>query len=83
MDYNRRHNEIVRCLHFMFTKRYGLSGRNKLKNYKVENVLSNERVLIKSDLSIQTQLRIENNKPDLMVFDKKKKEIILVEIQQR
>nr|XP_027199818.1 uncharacterized protein LOC113793939 [Dermatophagoides pteronyssinus] len=79
-DYKRRHNEIVRCLHFMFTKRYGLSRRNKLKNYKVENVLSNERVLIKSDLPIQTQLRIENNKPDLMVFDKKKKEIILVEV---
>ena len=79
-DYKKRHNEVVRCLHFMFAKRYGIHNRNKLKNYKVESVVSNDRVKIKSDITIRTKLRIEHNKPDLLVHDLMKNEILLVEV---
>ena len=79
-DYKKRHNEVVRCLHFQFTKKYGFNKNKKLKNYKVENVLANERVKIKSDIPILTELRIEHNKPDLMIHDYVAKEITLVEV---
>ena len=79
-DYKRRHNEIVRCIHFMVAKKYGLSKNRRLKNYKVENVISNERVRIKSDVPIITDNRIEHNKPDLMVHDLKTKQITLIEV---
>ena len=59
---------------------YGLNKSKKLKNYKVQNVVSNDRVKIKSDVSIITELRIDNNKPDLMIHDYKAKEIILFEV---
>ena len=78
--YKKRHDEVVRCLHFQFTKKYGLNKNKKLKNYKVQEVLSNERVRIKSDVPIQTELRIEFNKPDLMIHDLVTKEITLIEV---
>src|SRR5699024_772951 len=79
-DYKKRRDEVVRCLHFQFTKMYGLNKSKRLKNYKVQNVICNERVKIKSDVPVTTELRIEHNKPDLMIHDLKRKEIILVEV---
>ena len=79
-DYKKRHDEVVRCLHFMFTKRYGLNGKKKLKNYKVQKVVGDEKVKIKSDMAILTELRLEHYKPDLMIHDIRKKEITLVEV---
>ena len=78
-DYKRRHNEIVRCIHYMITKRYGLNNNKRLKRYKVENVISNDRVRIKSDTPILTENRVEF-KPDLMVHDLKLNEITLIEV---
>src|SRR5699024_11240162 len=57
--YKKRHDEVVRCLHFQYTKKYGLNKNKRLKNYKVEQVVSNERVKIKSDIPVVTELRIE------------------------
>ena len=79
-EYRRRHDEVVRCLHFHFTKKYELNNRNKLKNYQVQKVNSNERVKIKSDIPIMTELKIEHNKPDLMIHDYRTKEITLIEV---
>ena len=79
-DYKKRHDDVVRCIHLMFAKKYGLSKSKKLKNYKVENVISNERVRIKSDVAVITDNRIPNNKPDLMIHDLKTNDILLVEV---
>lgn len=64
-DYKKRHNEVVRCLHFLFKREYGLNPKNKIKNYAVEGV-------IKFDVPIRTETRIESNKPDLLIHDLKK-----------
>ena len=79
-EYRRRHDEVVKCLHYHFTKKYGLNNKNKLKNYQVQKVISNERVKIKSDITIVTELRMEHNKPDLMIHDYRTKEITLIEV---
>ena len=44
------------------------------------NVISNERVRIKSDVTILTELRIDHNKSDLMIDDLKTNEITLIEV---
>ncbi|KAI2805264.1 hypothetical protein BLOT_004258 [Blomia tropicalis] len=80
-EYKRRHDEIVRCLHFMIAKRYGITHNRRLKNYKVEGVVSNERVRIKSDVPILTENRnVQYNKPDLFIHDLKTNEITMIEI---
>ena len=42
--------------------------------------MSNNRVKIKSDIPVRTDLRIDHNKPDLMIHDLRKKEITLIEV---
>ncbi|OTF71712.1 hypothetical protein BLA29_002093, partial [Euroglyphus maynei] len=79
-DYKKRHNDVVRCIHMMFAKKYGITKQRRLKNYRVENVVSNERVRIKSDVPIMTDNRIDHNKPDLMIHDLKTNEIWLIEV---
>jgi hypothetical protein len=79
-DYKKRHDAVVRCLHFLFSQRYGLTKFHRLKNYKVEGVVSNDRVKIKADVPIHTELHVQENKPDLMVHDLVRKEIMLVEV---
>ena len=46
----------------------------------MDNVISNDRVRIKSDIPILTENRIENNKPDLMFHDLKSNEITIIEV---
>lgn len=46
-DYKKRHNDVVRCIHLLFAKKYGLTKQKRLKNYRIENVISNDRVRIK------------------------------------
>ena len=43
-------------------------------------MVTNERVKIKSDIPVRTDLRIDHNKPDLMIHDLRTKEITLVEV---
>jgi len=80
-DYSKRHDEVVRCLHFMYAKKYGLNKSKRLKNYKVPEVISNDRVRIKSDRRVITENEnISENKPDLLIHDYKAKEILLIEV---
>ncbi|OTF69781.1 hypothetical protein BLA29_010412, partial [Euroglyphus maynei] len=60
--------------------KYGLQKNKKLKGYKVENVITNDRVKIKSDVPILTENQIQCNKPDLFVHDLKENEITLIEV---
>ena len=46
-------------------KKIWTNKNNRLKNYKVEGVISND-VRIKSDLLIETELRVDHNKPGIM-----------------
>lgn len=32
-DYKKRHNDVVRSIHFLYTKKYGLNKNKRLKNY--------------------------------------------------
>ena len=56
-------------------KKIWTKQKQQIENYKGEGVISNNRVRIKSDLPIETELRVDHNKPDL-----KAKEIMLIEV---
>ena len=79
-DYTRRHNEIVKCLHLLLCNKYGLKSSKKLRGHSVKEIVSNEYVEIRVDTRVKTDIKFQNNRPDIFVFDKKKKEITLIEI---
>ena len=80
-DYMRRHNEVVKCIHMLLCKKYKIedSGK-KLRSHSVQQIVANKYVEIRVDTTIKTDVKIKYNKPDIVVIDKKSKEIIIVEI---
>ena len=46
----------------------------------MQEIIENENAEIKVDTTIRTDVRIQSNRPDIFVFDKKKKEIVLIEV---
>ena len=69
LDFTKRPNSIVRDIYLMVARKYGFTKTRKLKNYKAQNVVSNERIRIKSDATLLTENRIENTKPNLLIHD--------------
>jgi len=79
-DYTRRHNEVLKCIHLTLCNKYGLKSSRKLRSHSVQEVVANENVEIRVDTRIKTDIKIQHNRPDLFVYDKKRKEITLIEV---
>ena len=79
-DYTRRHNEVLKCIHLSLCNKYGLKSSKKLRSHSVQEVVANENVEIRVDTRIKTDIKIQHNRPDLFVHDKKRKEITLIEV---
>ena len=80
-DYTRRHNEVVKCKHLTLCKKFGIRRSNKLRSHSVTEVVANENAEIRVDTRVKTDIIIKHNRPDIVVHDKKRKEITLIEIE--
>lgn len=83
LDYKNRYDEVERSLLFQRAKRYGFIKSKRIKNHKVQNIVSNNRVTIKSDIPIH---RIENRSQQTGLDDSRypnfrSKEITLIEVE--
>jgi len=74
------HNEVLKCIHLTLCNKYGLKSSKKLRSHSVQEVVANENVEIRVDTRIKTDVKIQNNRPDLFVHDKKRREITLIEV---
>ena len=79
-DYTRRHNEVLKCIHLLMCNKFGLKSKKKLRNHTVAEVVANKFAEIRVDTTVKTDIKIKHNRPDLIVIDKKKKEILIVEV---
>ena len=79
-DYMRRHNEVVKCIHLLLCNKYDIVRRKKLRTHSVQETVSNKDVTITVDTRVNTSIKIEACKPDILVIDKKRKEILVIEI---
>ncbi|XP_015189380.1 PREDICTED: uncharacterized protein LOC107073304 [Polistes dominula] len=79
-DYTRRYNEVARSIHLQLCQAYNLKASKKLQNHSVQEVLSNDKIEIRVDTKISTDVKIQHNKHDIFVYDKIKKEITLIEV---
>ncbi|KAL6120431.1 hypothetical protein NUSPORA_02843 [Nucleospora cyclopteri] len=60
--------------------RYGLKSSKKICNHSVQEIVCNEDVEIRVDNRIKTNVKIQCNKPDLFIHDKRKNLITLIEV---
>ena len=51
-----------------------------MRSHSVQEIVANENVEIRVDTRIKTDIKIQHNRPDLFVYDKKRKEITLIEV---
>ena len=76
----RRHNEVLKSIHLLLCNKYGFKRTKKLRTHSVQEIIANENAEIRENTRIQTDVKIQNNRPDIFIHDKKKNEIILIEV---
>lgn len=79
--YMIRHDAVVKYIHQKLAVRHGLTKVLTRKNYRMESVMGNEKVKIKSDVPIRTDVTCPANRPDLVVEDKMRKKITIIEVR--
>ena len=83
-DYKKcRHDKIAAIIHWNYCKKFGFACTEKYYEHFVETkmkVLENDEVKLLWDFSIQTEKRIEHNKPDIVVLDKKQKSCLIIDV---
>ena len=70
-----RHDKIATILHWSMCREYGFPHTEKSYEHSIDKdkkVLENEGVKLLWDFSIQTEGKINHNKPDILLLDKKK-----------
>ncbi|KAF9761019.1 hypothetical protein NGRA_2897 [Nosema granulosis] len=76
----RRHNEVVKCLHLLMAKKYGFTRNTKVRTHSVQEVMTNDNTEILVDTRVATDVKVSHNKPDILIVDKKRKKIIIIEV---
>jgi len=79
-DYTRRHNEVVRSIHLFLCNKYGIKKSKCLRTHSVQEISANANVEIRVDTAVAKSTKQSANRPDIVVHDKKKREIILIEV---
>ena len=70
-----RHDKIAAILRWNMCKKYGFPHTEKSYKHFIDKdikVLENEEVKLLCDFSIQTETKIDHNKPDILLLDKMK-----------
>ena len=78
-----RHDKIAAAIHWHLSKKYGFQcGEKSYQHFvsKDNSVLENDEVKILWDFSIQTEQKIEHNRPDITIFDKKEKQCYVIDV---
>ena len=73
---NTRHDWVKNVIHLELCKKLKLDHTTKWYMHKPESILANERYKIFWDVEIQTDHLIPTRKPDLLIINKEKKNLL-------
>ena len=79
-DYTARHSEVVRYIHLAMCNRYKILRRKTLRTHSVQETVAGEEAVIVVDTRVKTDIKITHDRPDIVIHDKKRKEVIIIEI---
>ena len=79
-DYTRRHNEVVKIIYLFLRSKYGIKRSKRLRSHSVQEITANANVEIRVDTTVATSTKQSANRPDIIIHDKKLKEIIIIEV---
>ncbi|KAF9762426.1 hypothetical protein NGRA_2021 [Nosema granulosis] len=61
-------------------KKYGFTRSTKVRTHSVQEVMTNDNAEIRVDTRVDTDAKVAHNKPDILIVDKMRKEIIIIEV---
>ena len=79
-DYTQRHNEVLKCIHLNLCRQFNFTDNHKLRLHKITKKIENCYASIITDMPIATDIQVQANRPDIIVYDKIKKEITIIEV---
>ena len=75
-----RHDKVAQIVHWKLCQKLGLDYGDRWYNHKVENVIVTEDIRLLWDFPIQTDHRLEHNRPDIVFENKKDRSCLLIDI---
>ena len=75
-----RHDRVARIIHWDLCKKWKLEHADKWYDHEPSTVIENEEVKVLWDMKIQTDAKIEHSKPDIVVFEKRSRKCLLVDV---
>ena len=79
-EYKRRHDNVARYVRWCLYEKYRLDRTNKWYDHNPEGVVENVDCKILWDAMIQCKKKIEARKPDIVLVDKKNKEVKIIDV---
>ena len=79
-EYKRRHDEATRCIALKLSRMYSFTKTRRVRNFRVGDILENERAKLYFDVHIKTPVYIKHNRPDIVVIDKAKRQALIIEV---
>jgi hypothetical protein len=78
-EYKARHDKVGAVIHWRLCKKYGIEVHKDWYRHEVQPVIETDQVKLLWDMCIQTDHVIQARRPDLVVVDKTKKEITIID----
>lgn len=80
-DYLYRHNQVCNIVHQKLANKYGLINTyTPYYKYQPQPVLENDSFRLYYDRTIITDRRVTNNRPDIVLMDKRVKSVYLIDV---
>ena len=65
-QYKKRHDNVARRVHWELCKKHGLESSERWYERKPADVVENDEVQLYWDLTIQTNMTVAHNRPDII-----------------
>ena len=79
-EYKKRHDNVARYVHWLLCREGGFDRADKWYDQKPEAVIENENFKLLWDFTIQCDRVIEARRPDIVLVDKRCKEVKIIDI---
>ena len=79
-QYKRRHDNVARRVHWELCQKHGLKCSDKWYEHTPAEVMENEVVELYWDLTIQTDITVAHNRPDIILVEKATRKWTIIDI---
>ena len=79
-EYKRRHDNVAKYIHWLLAEKYGFERATNWYEEKPEGVMESQDLKVLWDFVIQCDRFVQARRPDIVVVDKIKKEVKLIDI---